>query len=292
LIPLKTGTELGVYLGVSKKLISAIALRPQKYYRSFEIIKPNGRRRIIHAPRVFLKTIQRYILDCILTPVLPHEAACGFRRGFSCATGANRHLQRPFLWNIDLKDFFPSIPTRRVIQAFTEIGYPGGAASLLASLTCLDDRLPQGAPTSPALANLIFYPADVQISDAASGRKIVYTRYADDLSFSSLVPISEDFRHTVAQIVRDSHFNINPSKSRLMGPKCGRQVTGLTVNEKLSIPRKKRRQLRAQFHNVEKDPSAYIPQKERLIGFAAWVFEYHPEEGREYLKLAHSIPDK
>ena len=186
LIPLKTGTELAVYLGISRKLIGAIALRPHKYYRRFEIVKANGKKRPIHAPRIFLKTIQRYILDCILTPLDLHEAACGFRRGISCADGAKRHLNRPFLWNIDLKDFFPSITKQQTIQAFLEIGYPAAAASMLASLCCLDEVLPQGAPTSPALANYIFVPIDVQIGEISTAAKIIYTRYADDLSFSSL----------------------------------------------------------------------------------------------------------
>jgi len=292
LIPLKTGTELGVYLAVSKKLIGAIALRPHKYYRAFEITKANGKKRTIHAPRVFLKTIQRYILDCILAPLQLHEAACGFRRGFSCASGAKRHLKRPFLWNIDLQDFFPSIAKARVVQAFTDIGYPAGAASLLASLCCLDERLPQGAPTSPALANYIFFPVDAQISEVARMANVVYTRYADDLSFSALEPISQDFQQRVGLIVSGAGFRINNSKSRLMGPKCCRQVTGLTVNERISIPREKRRQLRAWFHNVQKNPAGFTREKERLIGFASWVFEHHPAEGRNYLEIAHDIPDE
>jgi len=248
LIPLRSGTELGTYLGVSKKLISAIALRPQKYYRAFEITKKNGKKRTIHAPRVFLKTIQRYILDCVLTPISLHDAACGFRRGFSCSTGASRHLQRPFLWNIDLQDFFPSISKARVGDAFVGMGYPAKAASLLASLCCLDEILPQGAPTSPALANLIFTPIDGEIAALAAKAGLVYTRYADDLSFSALEPITEEFRRRVAQIIRAAGFQINPNKSRLMGPKCCRQVTGLTVNERLSIPREKRPKEPRWFH--------------------------------------------
>jgi retron-type reverse transcriptase len=262
IIPLKTGTELAVYLGISRKLIGAIALRPHKYYRAFEITKANGKKRTIHAPRVFLKTIQRYILDCVLTPLDLHEAACGFRRGFSCATGAKRHVERPFLWNIDLQDFFPSIVKERVAHAFSSIGYPVGAASVLASLCCLDGKLPQGAPTSPALANYIFFQVDVRIGEAARIANVVYTRYADDLSFSALEPINEDFQQNVSRIIRDAGFRINRGKSRLMGPKCCRQVTGLTVNEKVCIPRTKRRQLRAWFHNVDKNPAAFTGEKE------------------------------
>jgi RNA-directed DNA polymerase len=121
--------------------------------------------------------------------------------------------------------------------------------------------------------------------------EIVYTRYTDDLSFSSLKPIPEDFRALVMRIIRQAGFDLNPRKSRLMGPRCGRQVTGLTVNEKISIPRQKRRLLRAKFHNVGKNPTAFVSQKARLVGFASWVFDHHPREGKTYLEIAHSIPD-
>lgn len=292
LIPLRTGTEVGTYLGVSKKLISAMAKRPQKYYREFEITKRNGRKRKINAPRVFLKTIQRYVLDCILTPLNLHDAACGFRRGYSCATGAKRHLQRPYLWNIDLENFFPSISKARVTEAFASMGYSPVASTLLASLCCLEERLPQGAPTSPALANFICTPLDGQIEDLASKAGLVYTRYADDLSFSGLKPITQEFRREAMQLIRAAGFQINPNKTRLMGPKCCRQVTGLTVNERISIPREKRRQLRACFHNIKKDPAACVPEKERLVGLAAWVFEHHPAEGKLYLEIAHLIPNE
>ncbi len=292
LIPLRTGAELGTFLGVSKKLISAIALRPQNYYRAFEITKRNGKKRTIHAPRVFSKTIQRYILDCVLTPLALHEAACGFRRGFSCATGAKRHLQRPFLWNIDLKDFFPNIAEGRVRGTFLGMGYSPGASSLLASLCCLEERLPQGAPTSPALANIIFTPTDGRIAELADTASVVYSRYADDLSFSSRELITQEFRRAVTQTICEAGFQINPNKSRLMGPKCRRQVTGLTVNERLSIPRARRRELRAWFHKVQKAPAAFVHEKDRLIGYAAWVFEHHALEGKKYLKIAHSIPNK
>jgi retron-type reverse transcriptase len=163
---------------------------------------------------------------------------------------------------------------------------------VLASLCCLDGKLPQGAPTSPALANYIFIPIDVYIEKITTEANIVYTRYADDLSFSALEPISNELRKKIILNIGAAGFKINKSKSRLMGPKCCRQVTGLSVNEKVSIPREKRRQLRARFHNVRKSPNAFIHEKQKLIGFASWVFEHHPGEGKEYLKIARSIPEE
>jgi RNA-directed DNA polymerase len=215
-----------------------------------------------------------------------------FRRGFSYATEAKRHLRRPYLWNIDLEDFFPSITKSRVVQAFTEIGCSKEAASVLASLTCLDERLPQGAPTSAALANYIFFGVDVQISEMAQVADALYTRFADDLSFSTLAPIHVGFQQKVRQIVHYAGFRINERKTRLMGPKCCRQVTRLTVNEKLSIPRQKRRQLRARFRNFRKNPAAFSSEKERMMGFASRAFEHHPAGGRDYLEVARSIPEE
>jgi retron-type reverse transcriptase len=200
-------------------------------------------------------------------------------------------LNRAFLWNIDLRDFFPSIRKTNVQEAFLSIGYPVKAALLLSSICCLDGKLPQGAPTSPALANLIFTPIDTQIAELVRKANVVYTRYADDLSFSALKPITPDLRRRVMKVITDGGFWINEDKTRLMGPKCCRQVTGLTVNNRLSIPRQRRRQLRARFHSVQKNPTAFVSEKEQLVGFASWVFDYHPLEGKKYLEIAHSIPN-
>src|ERR1043166_9679927 len=109
LVPILRGPEIALYLGISPKLVAYMVRRPQKYYRSFHIPKRDGRFREITAPRVFLKTVQRYILDCILSQVPVSDAAIGFRRGCNCGNGAKLHVGRKFLWNIDLQDFFPSL---------------------------------------------------------------------------------------------------------------------------------------------------------------------------------------
>jgi len=168
LIPVLRGPEIAIYLGVSPKLLSHMVKRPVRYYNSFEIRKKNGQQRLITAPRVFLKTVQRYILDCILSQVAPHDAACGFRRGFNCAYGAYRHVGRPYLWNIDLANFFPTITKAQVTQVFRNIGYPDSAAFFLSGLCCLEHRLPQGAPTSPALANLVTIPMDAKLDHVSA----------------------------------------------------------------------------------------------------------------------------
>src|SRR5437016_4502852 len=200
-IPLQSGPEIAIYLGISPKLVSHMVMRPDRYYNSFEVTKKNGGRRVITSPRVFLKTVQRYILDCILSQVQPHDAAVAFRRGHNCGDGARRHVGRPYVWNIDLADFFPTISKSQVFGVFRKIGYPDAAALFLAGVCCLERRLPQGAPTSPALANLVAQPLDLKLTSIAESASIVYTRYADDMTFSSASLIPSEFREHVVYAI-------------------------------------------------------------------------------------------
>jgi retron-type reverse transcriptase len=292
LIPVVHGSELANFLGISPKLVGHMAVASDEYYRSFKIKKKNGKFRELSAPRVFLKTVQRYILDCILSPLELHKAAVGFRRGVSVGDGAARHVAHKFMWNIDIKDFFPSIKKSTVRELFENAGFPDQSAYFLAGLCCLHERLPQGAPTSPAIANLVFYDLDESLFTEAKKLSLTYTRYADDLSFSGDKPIPQSFRGTVERKISAFGFEINPSKSRLMGPRCRREVTGLAINEKVSVPRETRRKLRARFHRVSLSPKRFVDQKEVLLGYAAWISQYHPEQGKEFLEIALQIPSR
>jgi len=281
-IPLIRGNEIAFYLGVSLELVDELAKCPKAYYRRFSVKKRAGGERIITAPRVFLKTIQRYILDCILAPIDVHDAAVGFVRGRSPRHGALRHVGRRFLWNIDLKDFFPSINKTQVENMFASLGYPSQAVQVLSGLCCLNGSLPQGAPTSPAIANLVFRECDMKIAAICASQNVVYTRYADDLSFSCDTPVTLEFRSDVEALVESRGFKLNRGKTRLMGSKCRREVTGLTVNEKVSVPRKKRREVRALFHKLGNGPLT-SDEMQRLRGKATWISMYHPDEGQRYL---------
>lgn len=154
LIPVVSGPEIAIYLGISPKLVSAMVMQPDRYYRSFEIPKRSGGSRTITAPRVFLKIVQRYILDCIVSQLVPHEAACGFRRGYNCGSGAARHIGRPYLWNIDLESFFPSITKAQVKEVFISAGYPDPAAYFLAGLVLPRRPIASGRPDESGFGEL------------------------------------------------------------------------------------------------------------------------------------------
>jgi retron-type reverse transcriptase len=194
------------------------------------------------------------------------------------------------LWNIDLKDFFPSISKQQVNEAFKSLGYNKNSSEWLSDVCCLDGRLPQGAPTSPALSNLIFKGVDEFILRACNTYNISYSRYADDLSFGSKDPMPKPFMELVTEIIELNGYELNPKKFRLMGPKCRREVTGLTVNEIVSIPRAKRRELRAMFHKVSLDPSSFAKERSHLAGIAGWVHQIHPKLGLNYMDLVEKIP--
>jgi retron-type reverse transcriptase len=239
---------------------------------------------------VFLKTVQRYILDCILSQVEPHTAAVGFRRGLNCGDGARRHVGRQYVWNIDLADFFRTITKAQIVGVFQRIGYSDAAAYFLAGLCCLEHRLPQGAPTSPALANLVTTPLDEELTSAAKSAGLVYTRYADDMTFSSMAPILAAFRDGVVHTIAARGFALAPTKTRLMGPATRREVTGLTINQQVSIPRRRRRELRAYFHRISHAAEQFAPEKQRALGYARWLYDYHPMEGAKALQVVAQIP--
>jgi RNA-directed DNA polymerase len=288
-LPVVLGPELAAFIGISRKSLCHMAHYPDRYYRSFNIPKANGQLRKITAPRIFLKTVQRYILCQIFGSCPIHNAAVGFRRGISLLDGAQRHVKHHYLWNIDLKDFFPTIRRDRVIELFRKLGYPDSAALFLSGLCCLDGRLPQGAPTSPLISNAIFFEIDKDLAVLSNKAAIKYTRYADDLSFSSNKPITKEFRRLVVEIVTSAKFQINRQKTRLIGPAARREVTGLVINERVGIPRQRRRRIRALFHEAAIRPLKFSQKQQQLRGIAAWVSQYHPAEAAQYLLICDQV---
>lgn len=281
------------------------------HYVPFEIPKRSGGVRKIWAPRPKLKEAQRWILDNILQQLPVHGAAHGFLPERSILTNAREHTDSNTLVRMDLKDFFPTVTFVRVKGIFRKAGYREQIATLLAMLCTESERevhemkgktyyvalgercLPQGAPTSPALSNIVSMSMDKRISGLAAKTGWRYTRYADDLTFS--LPTSskkEDKPKTgyliggVRRIVEDEGFTVNEKKT-WVARKGGRQaVTGLLVNGKGTprVPREMKRNIKAAIHNLQlgKDlkegESIYS-----LIGYSAFIAMVEPQLGRQYL---------
>lgn len=290
--PLGTTGDLAAWLGLTTDETTWFAdprgleRRPHadealRHYRYAWVPKASGGLRLLEAPKPRMKHIARRILHGVLDHVPPHEAAHGFRAGRSAKTHAERHVGAEIVVRVDLADFFLTIDAARVRAIFVAMGYPSEVAFLLGSLTtniapvvpnappagashgavaslrraemlARTRHLPQGAPTSPALANLAAYGLDVRLSAAANAASARYTRYADDLVFSGDAAFARSatrFVRLATRIVRDEGFFVNRAKTRYMRRGARQTVTGVVVNERPTLARDEAEHLEAILYN-------------------------------------------
>lgn len=244
--------HLAKLLGRTEAFVAAAAFSASSFYRRFDIPKRSGGSRAIAAPYESLKECQRWIVENILTRVKSHDAAMAYQIGRSIRTNAEAHARGgSYILGVDIENFFPSIRLPRVIDVFLRCGYSQDVALVLAKLCCLDDALPQGAPSSPALSNVICRRLDGRLSGLAKRVEAAYTRYADDMTFSGGEEIgSRWFLHAVRRILNDCGFALNEEKTRLFTPAMSSQiVTGLNVAEgEIRLPKAFKRALRQELH--------------------------------------------
>jgi RNA-directed DNA polymerase len=292
--PLLSPTIFGIILGISPKLISAMARHPRRdypYYRTFEIPKKSGGQRTILAPRRFLKVVQKYILRQILERQPLPTFVTGFVRKRSIVDNASFHVGSRYILNVDIRDFFPSVTEEKVTKVFVDLSFPRGMAHILSRLCTYDGALPQGAPTSPYLANLVFGEVDQRILKLAHANRLKYSRYADDLTFSGPNPIDGDFPNELSKIIRRFGFELNAKKIRFAKPGQAKYVTGFVVNERVQPRRDQRRLLRAMFHNASLHPGKFRKESAVLLGWASFVNSYDKVKGKEYMKIAHKVAE-
>lgn len=242
--------ELARRLGMSVEHLRSI--RPA--YHQFSIPKRSGGSRTIHAPDAKLKAAQRAILRRLLSRLAVHPAACGFERGRSIVTNALPHTNQALVLQMDIKDFFTSTADRRVRDYFRTLGWSREATQILIALCAHNGGLPQGAPTSPRLSNLVNFRLDARLTAAARKFGAAYTRYADDLtfSFSSVAPEQKQaIIRIVKKALRDEGYELHTRKKLHVRRRHDRQqVTGLVVNQRVQLPRRTRRWLRAVEHHL------------------------------------------
>lgn len=279
---LQTAAELALALGITTGKLAWLTYHrgaaTMDHYHHFQIPKRSGGLRNISAPKKELKSAQRWVLDNTLTRVPVHEAAAAFLPGKNIAHNAERHAGAEVVVRIDLQDFFPSITFKRVKKTFQSLGYNEGIASLLALLCteaprtelafegktyhiALSQRfLPQGACTSPALTNILCRSLDARLAGAARKLGFTYSRYADDLVFSSNQKTADvrALQTLAVAIIEAEKFTVNTKKTAIMRGHQRQSVTGLVINtNKGAAPgvRPSRRDLksfRAFLHQYEK----------------------------------------
>lgn len=222
-------------------------------YRKYLLPKKSGGSRVISAPHPHLKRIQRAVLDSLLQPLGAHECAHGFVPGRSIRGNASVHVGQPIVTNADVRNCFPSVKWPLVLGVFRrEFGHKlaPGAISLLVDICTADGGLPIGAPSSPALLNRVLLRTDIVLQTAAERLHCRYSRYADDLTFSGdhgAVKLLGIAKRTLSQI----GLEFDPDKTNIYRRGRRQIVTGLVVNDGVSVPRRLRRRMRAAVHAVE-----------------------------------------
>lgn len=316
--PLALAQAMGIALPELKFLCFHREVARTTHYRRFTLPKKTGGERTISAPMPRLKRAQYWVLDNVLAKVPLHGAAHGFVPGRSIVSNAAPHTGKAVVINLDLKDFFPSVTYPRIKGVFRALGYGEHVATTLA-LLCSEnaadelevdgerffvggkgrDRvLPQGAPTSPMLTNILCRRLDRRLKGLAAKLGFTYTRYADDLTFSAApegtTQVGQLLRR-VHHVLRDEGFT-HPDKQRVMRASSRQEVTGIVVNEKPSVSRTERRRLRAALHTAQRkglEAATWQGQpatRDTLVGYARFVQMVDARQGAALLPRALALP--
>ncbi|MGH7136590.1 MAG: reverse transcriptase family protein [Pirellulales bacterium] len=295
---------------------------PLSHYRYRSIKKRHGEIRLLEIPKPRLRELQRQVLHRLLDYIPPHEAAHGFCPGRSVRSFAEPHARQRVVLRMDLADFFPTIRWRRVMAVFLTAGYPDSVAALLTGLCTnrvstelwmsldiplakrrrldllySEPHLPQGAPTSPALSNLIAFRLDCRLAALAGSADARYTRYADDLAFSGgdLERSARRFHVQVAAIALEEGFTINTRKSRIMRSGTRQRLAGVVVNRHPNLERRQYDRLKAMLHNcivhgpTGQNRGQHGNFRARLAGMVAYAEMINPVRGRRLRELFERI---
>ena len=243
-------------------------------YREERIPKPKGGFRRLEIPDDATKAFQRAILRRLLHALDAHPMACGFEEGASIVDAAMPHQQKRVVVKMDIRHFFEHTSAERVQQWFQAIGWDKQAAELLTSLTTYNGHLPQGAPTSPRLTNLINAPLDYALLQIARRHKGDYSRYADDITMSFDIKRGRVIRgitQVVRRILRRYGYTMHGgSKLQILRQNNRQMVLGLVVNSTVALPRKTRRWLRSVRHRLENGQETTITEQQ-LLGWEAFA---------------------
>jgi RNA-directed DNA polymerase len=304
---------------------AAVRPGPLRHYTYRWLGGAAGKRRLLEVPKERLKAIQRRLLHDLLERIPPHPAAHGYRRGHSIVTYAAPHCGHPVVLCFDLRHFFPSVTASRVHALFRTAGYPVEVARLLTGLAtnvvpdevwrdvpraeptpaAWEERqryraphLPQGAPTSPALANLCAYRLDCRLHGLARSLGAVYTRYADDLAFSGAEELerrARRFQVHVCRIALEEGFEVHTRKSRFMRQGVRQQLVGVVVNAHPNLRRDEYDRLKATLHNcvrfgpASQNRAGHADFRAHLLGRVAHLTMLNAARGRRLQALLERI---
>lgn len=314
--------HLAHYMHISKERLLQIAQKKEYYY--YLIPKKSGGMRRIIVPNDELKNVQRWINKQILQAINPLDCVTGFVRGRSIVDNAKIHENKKYILNVDVENFFESITIDRVEKLFFALGYSHEVALFMADLctTTINERyvrwklgkeyaksfeslmhkekpfLVQGAPTSPAIANLICYRMDKRLMAYAERHGINYSRYADDITFSSDDIASLPKVGYVKRLLKEEHFKLNTRKTKLLKEGMRQEVTGLLINERVRIPRIYKKDIYRHLHfclkygglsHFNQIKSSFNVSRNWLLGRIFYVNAVEPAEAAKMLYLFNQV---
>lgn len=235
---------------VDASFLASVVDRQQRHYRLFNLPKRRGGSRAISVPTPYLAHAQRWILDNILDTIPISPAATGFRNGSSISKNADAHRVHEQLLKMDVRDFFGSITRADVERLFLSLGYTPKVSYSLSRICTLFGRLPQGAPTSPALSNIFMREFDKVCVEHFSAKSMAYTRYADDISISGVAVSSHEIGFVVENL-RPHGLRLAPEKTVIADRTKKKIVTGVSISSGQNrLPRPNRRTLRQIVHYI------------------------------------------
>lgn len=278
--------HLSNLVGYSFDYIERAIKYTRYFYRYYEIPKKNGKLRSISEPLPSLKEIQKWILKEILYTCKVSKYAKAYVKNRSIKSNAYFHQNKKIVLTIDISDFFGSIKQEKIDDFFQSLGYSNHVSLALSKLCTLNGSLPQGAPTSPYLSNLLFLELDLEISDFCRRNNISYTRYSDDLTFSGDENVAGVINF-VNPLFTKYDLYINPDKTRTRRKNECQEVTGIVVNKKLQVSKVTRKKFRQEAFYIRKygleSHLNYVSNKKKnsiqhLIGVGNFITYINPQD--------------
>lgn len=235
-----------------KKILYTLSNNVVKNYKEFTIKKRSGKRRKICEPSKALKHVQRNILRNVLAERKISNHAKAYKTGVSLRDNALEHVGKKLVLKLDIKDFFNSISFTKVYEScFPITMYPKDIGMLLTNLCTYEETLPQGAPTSAFISNLVMRGFDEEVGNYCKRRSISYTRYSDDMTFSGDFNPGEMINYVSVKL-KEMGFMLNRGKIAVISRKGSQRVTGLVVNERVQVPKNIRRKIRQEIYYIQK----------------------------------------
>ena len=285
-----TVARLARILGYSGRRLGALAAKVDRHYRRHPVTI-GSKTRVLTIPSGELKHLQRTLLTELFYQ-LPQLGCLGHGRRRGVLWTLKRHERDSHLFHTDVKSFFPSVSAQRVRRALLGLKTTSAAAELLTQLVTHDDQLPQGAPTSVAVADAVLYPIDLRISGLAAAHGLTYTRYMDDLALSGPGAVVTRFSKVVVEYLEEDGWVLS-EKGGLYGPDESHRLLNAVVNRKPNVTRKYYDSVRGQLRRIAR--FGHRPQVRELDSLASkvvWIATVNQDRHGALLKLLHEAHER